>query len=50
MNNTRTIPTLLFWLVGHPFLKQVSTLRWFPKEVILECPVLVVRQLDKKVT
>ena len=35
-----------FCLVGHPFLKQVSTLRWFPMEAILECLVSV-RQLDK---
>ena len=43
MNNTMTIPTLLF-------KKKVSTLRWFPKEAILQvkCPVLVVRQLDIK--
>ena len=47
MNNTMAISTLFSWLVGHPFLKQVSTPRWFVKEEILECPVLVVRQLDK---
>ena len=34
-----------FWVVGHPILGQVATLRSFQLESILECPVLDVRQL-----
>ena len=34
-----------FWLVGHPILGQVATLRSFQLESILECPTLDVRQL-----
>ena len=34
-----------FWLVDHPILGQVATLRSFQLESILECPALDVRQL-----
>ena len=34
-----------FWLVDHPILGQVATLRLFQLESILECPALDVRQL-----
>ena len=34
-----------FWLVDHPILGQVATLRSFRLESILECPALDVRQL-----
>ena len=34
-----------FWLVDHPILGQVTTLRSFQLETILECPALDVRQL-----
>ena len=34
-----------FWLVDHPILGQVATLRSFQLESILECPGLDVRQL-----
>ena len=40
-----TPPTLFFWLVDHPILGQVATLRSFQLESILECPALDVRQL-----
>ena len=34
-----------FWLVDHPILGQVATLRSFQLESILDCPALDVRQL-----
>ena len=34
-----------FWLVDHPILGQVTTLRSFQLESILDCPALDVRQL-----
>ena len=34
-----------FWLIDHPILGQVATLRSFQLESILECPALDVRQL-----
>ena len=34
-----------FWLVDHPMLGQVATLRSFQLESILECPAQDVRQL-----
>ena len=37
-----------FWLVDHPILGQVATLRSFQLESILECPALDVRQLVRK--
>ena len=36
-----------FWLVDHPILGEVATLRSFQLELILECPALDVRQLVK---
>ena len=39
-----------FWLVDHPILGQVATLRSFQLESILECPALDVRQLVRKKT
>ena len=45
IDNTTTPPTLFFWLVDHPILGQVATLRSFQLESILECPALDVRQL-----
>ena len=34
-----------FWLIDHPILEQVATPRSFQLELILDCPVLDVRQL-----
>ena len=45
INNTMTPPCYYFWLVDHPILGQVATLRSFQLESILECPALDVRQL-----
>ena len=44
-NNTWHHLRYNFWLVDHPILGQVATLRSFQLESILECPALDVRQL-----